>query len=137
MLAILLLLAALSPSRVAAADVPSLVSDVATAAAAEGASMEDARLVATFAACESAGRADAIGDSGAACGVTQLHREWMGGHACAEVSRDRVLGLRLWLRALASVRERCGTTRAGLGVLAAGRCGGAPKLVSRRMKGRC
>ena len=107
------------------------------AAAAEGASLEDARLAATFAACESAGHSDAIGDSGAACSALQLHVEWRRGHTCSELQASRVLALEVWLRALASVRDRCGSTRAGLGVLAAGRCNAAPKLVDRRMAGRC
>lgn len=136
-LRLLLVVAALSPSRVAPSIVPGLVSDVVTAAAAEGASWDDAAIAATFAVCEGAGRADAIGDSGAAIGTMQLHVEHWRGHGRDEVLADRVLQVRLWLHALALARDACGTTAAGLGRLATGRCGGAPRLVARRRSGRC
>ena len=131
--ALFLLLASLSPSRIASADVPRVLEDVLDATRAEDATAADARLLAVWMALESGGRADALGDSGRSCGATQLGEVWRAGHSCAEVRADRVLAARLWLRALSSLRSSCGSTARALGAMSAGQCGAVPRLVA----GRC
>lgn len=86
-----------------------------------------ARLLLVWAARESAGRADAVGDAGQACGVLQLHPVARGGATCAELRASRRLGLRrglAWMRALSA---RCGSVVGGLRAYASGRCAGTER----------
>ena len=105
---------------------------VTAAAVKRGAPIEDARLAATWAARESGGNPNALSPTGD-CGLMQLHGPTLAGHSCADVMRDPVLAVSLWLDALDAQRARCSSTRAALGALSTkGVCGGAPKLVRRR-----
>lgn len=119
------------PDRITAEHAVESAREVDAAAVAED--MErDANVAAVFLALESAGRAGAVGDQGAACSKMQLHAWLRRGHTCAELAQDSVLAVRLWLRGLRELRDVCGSTKKALGALASGRCGGAQKLVERR-----
>lgn len=137
LLAILLAVAALSPSRIAPADVSGLVADAVTAASEVDATLAEAKLVATFSICESGGKSDVVGDSGAACSALQLHVEWRRGHTCQELRASRVLAMAVWIAGLRDAEAKCGSTARALGLIASGKCGAVPKLVYRRMNGRC
>lgn len=107
---------------------------VTIAAVERGASMDDARLAATWAVMESAGQADVVSPNGADCGLMQENGPTLQGHSCHEVMRDPVLAVSLWFDMLEMQRARCGSTRAALGAMSTkGLCGGAAKLV----RGRC
>ncbi len=134
---LLLRVSGMAPARIAAPTVPGLVSDVVTAGVDVSATLAEMDLVATFAVCESAGRRDAIGDGGAAVGSTQLHEEHWRGYGRDEVLASRVLQIELWILSLRDAVAACGSVERGLGRIAAGKCGGAPKLVRRRMRGKC
>ncbi len=123
----------LAPRRIDPARVADVVEWVAEAAEAEEATTGDAAIAVVFAVHESAGRADARSSDGRDCSIVQLRGVALDGHTCAELAADPVLAVRLWLRYLARARARCGSTSAALGVLAAGRCGGAPRLVASRL----
>ena len=123
----------------------SLASDVAAVVATERpifgrdrSRERTARLLAVWAWHESSGRADAIGDGGRACGVMQLHDVARQGTPCAEILRDRRLGLRLGLRWIARSVEVCrGNVTRGLAAYASGSCydsGPVERLVRNRMQ---
>lgn len=90
------------------------------------------RLLLEWAARESALRADAVGDGGRSFGVLQVSRQWLDGHAPAEVLASRRLGLSLGLAVMRVAIAKCGSVRGGLGLYASGKCSGAPSLVARR-----
>ena len=133
LLVLFLHLMSMAPSRVKPEDVPSIVEDANGVAE----SAEDRFLVSVFAVCESAGRPDAVGDSGAAVGALQLHREWWKGHGRDEILSSRPLAMELWLSGLREARKICGSTQSALGLIAGGKCNARPALVERRMAGKC
>lgn len=116
-----------------------LVLDVLDVAADEpplwGDRARTARLLVVWAARESAGRADAVGDQGRACGVLQLHEVARGGRTCADLRASRRVGLRAGLAWMRYTAERCGSVVAGLRAYASGSCAGthrARELVQAR-----
>lgn len=98
----------------------------------DGARLLTARILTVFAWEESRFRASALGDSGRACGVLQLHEQARAGHSCAAVRADRRLGLRLGLAWMRRMAVQCGSLEAGLRAYASGSCTGARALVARR-----
>lgn len=94
--------------------------------AGDDARMRTAMLLAVWTVRESAGKADAIGDSGAACGPMQLHAHARGGVTCAEMARDRQVGLRAGLAWMREMRDVCGgSVVRGLRAFASGTCAGS------------
>lgn len=66
-------------------------------------------------------------------GIAQIRSEWFDGHSEAEIRRDPILGFRLALRALQTIRTACGgRAQRWLGAFASGKCDGAPLTARRR-----
>jgi hypothetical protein len=112
----LLALLGYSPSHT-----PSVVSAIEEMAPDE----ETARILLVWGHKESGLRNDAIGDGGRARCFLQLRdRGNLDPQSC----------IRVWLYDLSANEKLCGSRRAALGALSSGRCGGATKLVSSRLK---
>jgi hypothetical protein len=100
---------------------PSVLTAIESAAPDE----DTARLMVVWGFYESGLNNSIPGDGGRArCFLQVRDRGDLDAGACA----------RVWLGMLAYAERECGTRRAALGSLATGKCGGAPKLVARRLE---
>lgn len=86
-----------------------------------------AMLLAVWTMRESAGKADAIGDKGAACSCLQMHEVARQGVTCAALMADRRLALATGLAWMRKMRDACGSVPAGLRAYSAGICSGSPR----------
>jgi hypothetical protein len=81
-----------------------------------------------------------VGDSGRSIGVMQVNVNHLKAHGyiSSEVKNSRKLGLEIGLvvmkEAIVLCRDHKNLIRAGMGMYSTGRCGGAPELVTWRLK---
>jgi hypothetical protein len=137
LMSIWLHVASMAPYRIAPSEAPAFFSDAMTAVSDLHGTTSELALATTFGLCEGGGSKSVVGDGGAAIGTMQLHAEHWRGYGRDEVLADRVLQIELWILSLRDAVEACGSVEAALGRIASGKCGGAKKLVRRRMKGLC
>lgn len=130
-------LASMAPAHIAPATAPGFFADTYAAVASMDGTVDELAIATTMGACEGAGQTAIVGDDGAALGSWQLHEEHWAGRTRKEILSDRKLQAVLFVIAWRKAILVCGTEESALGRLATGKCGGAPKLSRRRLRGRC
>jgi hypothetical protein len=88
---------------------------------------ETERLLWVWSYYESSWRVDALGDTGNACGLMQVHSS-----RCDALRKDAVAGMSAGLKLMQDLTEHCKSLNGGLQAYATGRCNGAPRLVKWR-----
>jgi hypothetical protein len=86
---------------------------------------DTARIMLVWGVRESSLRNDAVGDGGRS-------RCWLQIQDLGDL--DEVSCAKVWMGLLKYDEKLCGSRRAALGAIASGHCGGAPKLVQRRLE---
>ena len=86
---------------------------------------DTARLMLVWGIHESSLRNDAVGDGGRS-------RCWLQIQGLGDM--DELNCAKAWMGILRYDEQKCGSRRAALGAIASGHCGGAPRLVQRRLE---
>lgn len=86
---------------------------------------DTARLMLVWGIHESSLRNDAVGDGGRS-------RCWLQIQGLGDM--DELDCAKAWMGILRYDEQKCGSRRAALGAIASGHCGGAPRLVQRRLE---